>query len=302
MRGETEVLFHGVRGSAPTSGLAYAEFGGDTPAIEIRAPDARLFLDAGSGVRNAAAAARQGDIDLVLTHYHYDHLIGLPFFEPAWRQIGRLRVWAPVLEDRRPEDVLGAFFRAPYCPVGLSDFKMAAEILAFRPGDTLDVGGGVAVSTMLGAHPGGCAVLRMKTAAGDIVYASDIEAASAREAARLAMFARGADLLIIDSMNDDMTAPHRRGWGHSSWREAACVGAAAGARSIALFHHDPRADDDRLNRIDAEAQAFEPRAFLARQGSRAVLNSRGGGERRSLERRRATDDGDAANQVLSRRR
>jgi phosphoribosyl 1,2-cyclic phosphodiesterase len=302
MREETKVHFHGVRGSAPTSGFAFAEFGGDTPAIEVRAPDVRLFLDAGSGLRNASADARPSDIDVVLSHYHYDHLIGLPFFEPAWRQIGRLRIWAPVLDDRRPADVLGAFFRAPYCPISFSDFKMTAEILAFRPGDTLDVGGGVAISTMLGAHPGGCAVLRVKTAAGDIAYASDVEAASAREAARLAMFARGADLLIIDSMNDDLNAAHRRGWGHSSWREAACIGAAADARSIALFHHDPRADDDRLNRTDVEAQAFEPRAFLAKQGLQAVLKSRGDPKRRSPENQREKIRGDATDQVLPRRR
>lgn len=295
-RDGTDIIFHGVRGTAPAGGEQFSEFGGDTPAVELRTRGARLFLDAGSGLRNARADA--GDIDVVLSHYHYDHLIGLPFFEPAWRQSGRLTIWAPMLDGRDPAAVLGTFFARPFCPIGLQDFMMTAEIRPFRPGDAFEVGRDVAVATALADHPGGSAVLRVSTNAGDIVYATDAETAAPREAARLSAFARDADLVIIDSMNGDDNAVHRRGWGHSSWREGVIVGASAGAKSIALFHHDPAADDDRLSRINEEAQLVDARAFIVRQGTKATLNRRGGRE----DRRRRDDYGDAADTLLSRGR
>ncbi len=115
-------------------------------------------------------------------------------------------------------------------------------------------------------HPGGSAAIRINSGSGDVVYASDAEFAGEADARSFAEFAAAADILIADAMNDDSNSDQRRGWGHSNWREAIAVGAAAGAKATALFHHDPRRCDADLVSIDAMAQILSPCAFMARQG------------------------------------
>lgn len=267
MSAKTHIVFHGVRGSAPSSGKDFAEFGGDTPAIEIAFGDARLFIDAGSGLKNVRVDEDLcDDFDLVLSHYHYDHLIGLPFFELAWRMKGRLRIFAPKFGADAPYDILNTLFSSPFCPVRLDDLRMRVDVVPYLPGDTWRATGGATVSTSLVNHPGGCAAIRVSLPAGDIVYASDAEMASDRDAESLSDFARGADLFIADAMNEDADAGHRRGWGHSSWRDMLAVSESAQVRATALFHHDPRRTDEQLVAIDAAVHAAQTRAFLVRQG------------------------------------
>lgn len=289
MKPSAEIRFHGVRGSAPASGVDFAEFGGDTPSVEIVAGDARIFIDAGSGLKNVAASPDfPEDFDLVLSHYHYDHLIGLPFFEPAWRVNGRLRIFAPQFGEADPAVILNTIFSSPFCPVRLDDLRPHVEIIAFRPGDEFEASGGALISTTRVNHPGGCSAFRISLRDGDVVYASDAEIADDCDAARLADFSRGADLFIADAMNDDDDAQHRRGWGHSSWRAMLGVARAAGVRATALFHHDPRRTDIRLVALDAAAHGVDASAFMARQGLRYRIAPRAEGPARHTAERGET--------------
>lgn len=267
MSAPTHIVFHGVRGSAPASGADFAEFGGDTPSIEVAHGDSRIFIDAGSGLKNVRVTpSLPDDFDLVISHYHYDHLIGLPFFDPAWRMKGRLRIFAPKFGADEPIDILTTFFSSPFCPVRLDDLSVRVDVNAYRPGDSWQAAGGVTVATAPVNHPGGCAAIRISGGAGDLVYASDAEIMCDADARALADFARHADLFIVDAMNDETNEGVRRGWGHSTWRDAVGVGEAAGARATALFHHDPRRSDIALIAVDAQARALSPRAFMVRQG------------------------------------
>ena len=286
MTAPAEIRFHGVRGSAPASGVDFSEFGGDTPSIEMIARDARIFIDAGSGLKNVEVSPDfPDDFDLILSHYHYDHLIGLPFFEPAWRKNGRLRIFAPRFGDGDPAGILDAFFSAPFCPVRLDDLRPHVEIVPYRPGDTFRAAGGVMVATAPVNHPGGCSAIRLSLPEGDVVYASDAEIGGDRDAAALADFARSARLFIADAMNDEADTPLRRGWGHSSWRDMLGVASAAGVSATALFHHDPRRRDIDLVALDAAAHGADPSAFFARQGLRRRLHARAEGPaRRNAER------------------
>lgn len=289
MNPSVDIRFHGVRGSAPASGVDFAEFGGDTPNVEIVAGGSRLFIDAGSGLKNVAVTPDfPDDFDLILSHYHYDHLIGLPFFEPAWRVNGRLRIFAPQFGEDEPEAILNTLFSSPFCPVRLDDLRPKIEIVAFRPGDSLPAAGGALVATTPVNHPGGCAALRICFPDGDVVYASDAEIADDHDAAALADFASGAQLFIADAMNDDADAPHRRGWGHSSWRDMLGVARAAGVCATALFHHDPRRTDIGLVALDAAAHGADRGAFIARQGSRYRLHPRTEGHARGIAERGET--------------
>jgi len=289
MKSSAEIRFHGVRGSAPASGVDFAEFGGDTPSVEIVAGGSRLFIDAGSGLKNVAVAPDfPDDFDLILSHYHYDHLIGLPFFEPAWRVNGRLRIFAPQFGDADPAAILNTIFSAPFCPVRLDDLRPHVEIVAYRPGDEFQASGGALVSTARVNHPGGCSAIKVRLGEGDVVYASDAEIADEHDAAALADFASGAQLFIADAMNDDADAQHRRGWGHSSWRDMLGVARAAGVRATALFHHDPRRTDIGLVALDAAAHGVDPSAFMVRQGSRYRLHPSAEGPARGIAERGET--------------
>ncbi|MEZ5892600.1 MAG: MBL fold metallo-hydrolase [Parvularculaceae bacterium] len=271
MRAGTDVLFHGVRGSSPVSGRDFAQFGGDTPAVEIASGETRIILDAGSGLRNVACtAADDAHLDIILSHYHYDHLIGFPFLAPAWRGKGRLTLWAPDFGEHAPRDILHGILAPPYCPVGFGDFAMDVDIIPYRPGASWRIGG-VGVSTLSADHPGGSASIRLSTRAGDAVYATDMELGANGFLRELADFASGADLVIADAMNDDANAEHRRGWGHSSWREAVELGAMARAKRLALFHHDPAMKDAALEYIEAKANELYDNAFSARQGAVVAL-------------------------------
>ncbi|MEK7264585.1 MAG: MBL fold metallo-hydrolase, partial [Pseudomonadota bacterium] len=199
-----EIRFHGVRGSAPASGADYSLFGGDTPSIEIAFGDARIFIDAGSGLKNVEVTPDfPDDFDLILSHYHYDHLIGLPFFEPAWMKNGRLRIFAPRFGDDDPALILNTLFTTPFCPVRLDDLRPHVEIIPYRPGDVFPASGGAMITTSAVNHPGGCAAIRVELHDGDVVYASDAEIGDDRDAASLAAFAKDARLFIADAMNDE---------------------------------------------------------------------------------------------------
>ncbi len=268
------VLFHGVRGSAPAPGAEFAEYGGDTPSIEIAADNRRVFIDAGSGLKNFKPTAEDGcEFDLILSHYHADHLIGLSFFPPLWIPGGRLRIWAPRFPGVDPVSALGSFFSPPYAPVALHDAPKSVEIRAFTPGDAWRIEGDFEISTSSQNHPGGSCAIAIAHGGARTVYASDVELRSEAEIDRISEFARRADLLIVDAMWTPHEADCRRGWGHSSYRDAIAAAEAAGVERAALFHHDPSRTDPELRLLDAEAARLREGVFFARQGMTIALNS-----------------------------
>lgn len=262
------VTFHGVRGSVPAPGAASVKYGGDSACLEIAAGPRRLFLDAGSGLKNVEPLGDEAcELDLILSHYHYDHLIGLPFFAPLWRKGGRLRIWAPRFDGVAPQETLERFYSPPFCPVELANTPMDVEIRPYDPGASWRICRELEVRTAMHAHPGGAASVRIESGSASLVYATDVEIAAPGQGAALARFAAGADLFVVDSMSTDEEAQARRGWGHSTWREAARVALAANVGRAALFHHDPRRTDLAIDALEAPALLEAPQSFFARQGS-----------------------------------
>lgn len=276
-----EIKFHGVRGSAPAPGAKFARYGGDTPCVEIAAGGRRLFVDAGSGLKNVDIAADTDlEIDIVLSHYHFDHLIGLPFFAPVWRPGGALRIWAPRQKGVDPKAAVDRFFSPPYCPVALSRTPRRVEVRAYAPGDSWRIGA-IDVDTLALDHPGGSSGFRISDAAGaSVVYASDVEIADPRAAASLVDFVKGAGLVVIDAMLIEEERAIRRGWGHSVWTDGAAIGIAAEAARIALFHHDPDRDDEALDALDKLARKLRGGVGFARQGDIVRLGGAGCGDRK----------------------
>lgn len=297
-------MFHGVRGSYPVSGERHRKFGGCTSCVEIRAGGHLIICDAGSGIidlgnrlagsdgpappRRPAGGRLSGrELILLISHAHYDHIQGFPFFKPAYVPGFFLRIFGPRLMGREFGDVLARSIRAPLFPVELAEMGARRTIRTLDADESIRLPGragapAVAIRACRNAsHPrGGVANFRVECGGRSVVYATDVEP-SGRAAARLTRFASGADLLIHDAQylpeEYDGGAPgdpRTRGWGHSTYLMAERIAREAGARTLALFHHDPSHDDAALSEIERLTRELRgPRAgaFAARQGQRVVL-------------------------------
>ena len=263
------VRFWGVRGSIASPGPQTARYGGNTSCLEVRCGDTRLILDAGTGIRPLGEAlARQGpvDLDLLLTHSHFDHICGLPFFAPVFDPDSRVRLWAGHLPpDRRLRSVLRTMMSSPLFPVPVEIFRADCAFRDFDCGEVLEPKPGVTVRTIPLNHPDRAVGYRIEFAGRSFCYITDTEHGGG-DRDRLVEFVREAEVMVYDSTYTDQEYSARIGWGHSTWQECLRVAEAAGVGRAVLVHHDPARTDDELDRIGAEAAAMRPGTLVAREG------------------------------------
>lgn len=264
------VRFWGVRGSLPVWGEQYRFYGGNTACVELRCGGHTLLLDAGSGLRPAGEALLAegvSDVDLLFTHCHYDHIIGLPFFTPLYRHGARTVFWSGHLAGRMTtQEMIAQFMRPPWFPVEptICQAKMASR--DFKAGDILQPRQGIVIRTAALSHPGGCTGYRVEAAGRSVALISDTEHEPGRLDAAVLGLIGDADLVLYDCTYEDDEMALHKGFGHSSWQQGVRLCRAAGARRLAMFHHDPARPDDALARMEAEAKEAFPTAFAARDG------------------------------------
>ena len=294
------VRFWGVRGSIPTPGPATRRYGGNTPCVEVRTPKARFILDAGSGLRElglrmaADAGASPSISHLLLSHAHWDHIQGFPFFAPIYKPSTTVRVYGTEPGDDRFYRLLSGQMDSDYFPVQFSD--LAGHIVA----DHLNGGRreveDATVSVMPLCHPGGSLSFRIQLGEQSVVYATDNEldmgfddieqpndtghgqAAQLRRLPdELVEFMHGTDLLIADGQYTDEEYPSRRGWGHSRATTAVDLAVAAKVDQLAIFHHDPMQSD---TDVDAKVEACRRRATALGAPGLSIFGAREGIELR----------------------
>ena len=265
------IRFWGVRGSIACSGPETARYGGNTSSLEVRCGGRLLLFDAGSGIRylgNALANAAPLDADLYLTHTHFDHVCGLPFFRPFFQPQNTFRVWAGHLGGRVTlHRVICEFMMSPLFPVPPEVFRSNLSYREFEAGHTLAPAPGIALRTTALNHPDGATGYRIEYGGRSACYLTDTEHVPGAPDRNILGLIEGADVVIYDCMYTDAEyAQGHAGWGHSTWEEGVRLCKAAGAKRLVVFHHDPDHDDNALDAIAAEVERAMPGSILAYEG------------------------------------
>jgi phosphoribosyl 1,2-cyclic phosphodiesterase len=263
-----QVKLWGVRGSLPVSGPAYRKFGGNTICIEMRCGDHVLIFDAGSGLMPAGAAlAAEGKKDLTLffTHSHYDHVAGLPFFLPLYSDKAALKVWTGHLAGTMTtQDMIAAYMRAPFFPIGPEYCRACLDTGEFLPGDVLHPHPGITIRTAMLNHPGNSVGYRVEWGGRAVALITDTEHTPGTLDPAALDLIRDCDLFLYDSTFTDEDFASYKGWGHSTWQQGVRLALASGAKSVGFIHHAKRRTDTELTAIDRRAKRLFPGAFCGR--------------------------------------
>ena len=264
------VKFWGVRGSIACPSPNHIKYGGNTSCIEVTANGHRLILDAGTGIRGLGQTYMKDDvanIHIFLTHTHWDHINGFPFFVPAYDPRRSVHIMAGHLRGKDGiQNVLAAQMDNPMFPVPLSAMQAKMKFDDFEAGSEFDVYDDVHVRTAPLNHPNGATAYRIEHGGHSICYVTDTEHVPGKMDQNILKLIEGADLVIYDSTYTEAEFPSKIGWGHSTWNEGVKLCRAAGVKSMAIFHHDPEHEDLFMDKLGEEAKAVWDGTFIAREG------------------------------------
>ena len=269
-----KVTFYGTRGTIPVADLDYTQFGGNTSCILITFSTGRIaILDAGTGIRKLGndllnnSHEKHFNIHILLSHTHWDHIQGFPFFELAYDPRRNLNI-SICGKERLAKDLKSIFteqMQNEFFPVPLD--KMGASLTFWQPDITTYTHySGIKIEASKHNHPGGAYGYRIIEGEKTLVYCTDVEHGDELDP-NVVRLSRNADLLIHDAQYTPDELKVKKGWGHSSWEQAVEVAEQAGVKKLALFHHDPEHNDTFLSSMERECQKRFPNAFLAREGS-----------------------------------
>ena len=280
-----KLSFWGVRGSTPTVDPATWRYGGNTPCLELAAPDGTQFiLDCGTGLRMLGnrwavpSAANGPGTHILITHYHWDHIQGIPFFAPLYVENNEFHFYSfrsKFLGRDSLKQVFEAQMALPYFPVDMTAMNAKRKFQEVDGGESFTIGENKITTRWLN-HPQGCLGYRIETAAGTVAYATDNEPGNAKLDASLRELAAGADIFINDAQfTPEQLTASKKGWGHSTWREGTKAARDSGAKTLVLFHHDPDSTDRMVDSILRQAREEFDSVFAASEGMVITLGAPG---------------------------
>jgi phosphoribosyl 1,2-cyclic phosphodiesterase len=270
MANRLQVKFWGVRGSIPTPVRENLGFGGNTTCLEVRTATNDIFvIDAGTGVRGlgdallSEFAGQKIELRFLLTHFHWDHIQGMPFFAPLYSGDNYVSFLSGIPPERVKETLEGQMV-APYFPVPFNFLGARQDFI-----EVCEAGGqhaGITIRSFPMNHPQGAVGYRFEAGGAVVVHASDFEHGHPRLDGVLRDFAQDADVLICDSQFTPAEYEFRKGWGHSTWMECTRVARDAGVKRLILFHHAPEHGDQAVADIEREARRCFENTDAAREG------------------------------------
>ncbi len=203
---------------------------------------------------------------LLLTHSHWDHINGFPFFSPGFAPGYEFQIMAGHLKDDAIREVLAGQMTQPTFPVPLEAMRATLDFHDFTAGDEFSIGPKVKVKTAPLNHPNGATGYRIEHGGKSLCYITDTEHVPGKPDQNILSLIEGTDLVIYDSTYTEEEFPSKVGWGHSTWQEAVNLAQAANAKKLAIFHHDPEHDDAFMDKIAEEAREVWSGAIVAKEG------------------------------------
>jgi phosphoribosyl 1,2-cyclic phosphodiesterase len=286
MQNSAKLVFWGVRGSTPTLDRDTWRYGGNTPCLELTTPEGtRFILDCGTGLRSLGkrwATQTHSDFGteahVLMTHYHWDHIQGIPFFLPFFEAQNKFRFYSfqsKFLGTDTLRQVFESQLASPYFPVDVGMMASARSYREVTGGEKWEVDG-TRITTAWLNHPQGCLGYRLDTTVGSIVYATDNEPGVQEFDKTLRQFAQGADVMIYDAQySPEQVASTRKGWGHSSWLEGTKIAKESGVKNLVLFHHNPDSSDSVVDGFLSAARQEFPCTWAAAEGLSVALGQSG---------------------------
>lgn len=279
------VTMCGARGTCTLSRADSMKFGGDTTCVAVRGGGGEsVIIDAGTGIRELGRrmdAARASEPALLLvTHYHLDHVIGLPSFSPLYRGEFSCQVASPVRNGLVAETVLSQLMKQPYWPVQMEELRADIRFLSWERSEADEPYrfGRLEIRWCPVHHPGGCTAYRIDDpgTGRSFVFATDVEWSISTPAERTAFQRLCRDpgppsLLVFDGQFSRENYVRAVGWGHSAWEDAVDVARDVGAKLLLVTHHAPESNDARLDAVERDLGAVMPEARLARDGMEVQL-------------------------------
>jgi len=258
-RHKAEVRFWGVRGSIASPGPTHDRYGGNTSCVTIRlALDEYFIFDAGTGIREFGNyLVRLGlpvKLHLMITHAHWDHIQGLPFFRPGYLKQNEISIYGPSQPDEPFEKVIADQMKNTYFPVPLQAMQAHLNFHTVTEG-ALEVAG-LPVRTLHLNHPGSTLGYRVTMRGKSFAYLCDNEITDEDLVfrRRLETFMKDCDVVIADAQYTPEDFPSKLGWGHSKYTDVVDVALAANVQRLVLTHHDPDRNDDALDAIVEDAR------------------------------------------------
>ena len=269
-----KLKFWGVRGSIACPSADHIGFGGNTSCIEVSCGGTRMIFDAGTGIRNLGhwlMRKKSFHATMLLSHVHWDHICGFPFFSPAFHKDCSFTIMAGHLKGFGGiRNVLAGQMTTPSFPVPLEAMHAAETFVDFDAGDAFNLPDNPKVKIRTAAlnHPDGATGYRIEYGGKSMCYVTDTEHVIGKPDQNILGLIEGTELLIYDCTYTDAEFPGKIGWGHSTWQEAMRLSKAANVKSLAIFHHDPDHEDRFMEEVEAEARQIWSGAFVAREHMR----------------------------------
>ena len=298
------IKFWGTRGSIAVPGPETLRYGGNTTCLEVRADGEIVVLDAGSGIRPLGLALEAEfqrepiKLSLFITHAHWDHIQGFPFFKPAYNPKNEIRIFGFDGAGASFRQILAEPMKAPFFPIAMRELSAKMDIKKLTEMKLWL--GKLEIHAAFVNHPGVCVGYRIFTSAGSIAFLPDHEPyefflhsaranhlgeeeakkIAADERATLLKFLRGSDILILDAQYTDEEYETHIGWGHGSISSAVSLALDAEVQTLLLFHHDPNHDDRTVEAMEKSARELVAKSgrpleiAAAQEGNEILLNAK----------------------------